>query len=118
MENENRQKIIEAGVDINVALERFLNNDELLLRFLKKFSKDRNYDAFKAAMEEKRYDDAFKAAHTLKGLCGNLSITVLYDIVSKEVESLRHKEYEDAEKMCPEIVKEYERVVAILETLA
>ncbi len=118
MDQDIKKKLQEIGVDLNTAMERFLGNEALLLRFLKKFKQDPNYEDFKAAMKEKRYEDAFKATHTLKGLCGNLSLTALYDITSKEVELLRHGEYSAAEEFYPEVVQQYDKVLEILETLS
>ncbi len=117
MEENSRQKILDAGVNMKTAMERFMNNEDLLVRFLKKFSQDPNYGMFKEAMAEKRYEDAFKAAHTLKGLCGNLSLEGLFDIVSREVEFLRNKQYPEAEEALPEVVQEYEKITEILDSI-
>lgn len=117
MEEIRREKLIEAGVNVETAMERFMGNEELLVRFLKKFLQDNNYELLKDAMEEKRYKDAFTAAHTLKGLCGNLSLVSLFDIVDKELEFLRNDHYEEAEQVHPDLVKEYERIIPILEAL-
>jgi len=114
MEESREMKLKEAGVDIKTAMNRFMGNEALLMRFLKKFDQDPNYELFKKCMEEKQYDEAFKAAHTLKGLCGNLSLSGMFDVVSREVEALRAKEYQKAEGILPEVVEEYERVVKIL----
>lgn len=117
MEETRKEKLLEAGVDIDTAMERFMGREDLLVRFLKKFHEDGNYEALKTSVAEKRYEDAFKAAHALKGLCGNLSLTSLFNSVHEEVEFLRGGQHEEAEKMLPGIVAEYERVVAILDEL-
>lgn len=105
------------GVNIEEAMDRFVDNEELLMLFIGKFAHDPSYESFKSAMEERRYDDAFKSLHSLKGVCGNLSITKLFDAVCKEVEYLRDKNYQEAENWYPEVVKEYERVSGELEKL-
>lgn len=117
MEDIVRRKLEEAGVDVKTVLERFLGNEKLLLPFLEKFSKDPNYNRLILAMEKKDYEEAFNAAHTIKGICGNLSIDGLYEIMSREVEFLRNKKYSEAEAMLPELMKEYERIIAILDTI-
>ncbi len=117
MEESRKQKILDAGVNMKSAMERFMNNEDLLVRFLKKFSQDPNYGRLKEAMAEKRYEDAFKAAHTLKGLCGNLSLESLFDVVSQEVELLRSKQYSEAEEALPEVIQEYEKTIEILDSL-
>lgn len=117
MEESRKEKLLQAGVNIETAMERFIGNEELLIRFLKKFPEDPNYGQLKEAMSAKNYKDAFTAAHTLKGLCGNLSLNDLFELVSKETECLRHDQHDEAEEIFPELAAEYERVVAILETI-
>ncbi len=117
MDEMIREKLVEAGVDVKSALDRFMGRDDLLLRFLKKFGEDPNYELFKDSMAEKKYEEAFKAAHSLKGVCGNLSMVSLFQTISKEVEFLRGQQYEEAEKMLPQVVEEYDKSVAVLKTL-
>lgn len=117
MDESRKEKLLEAGVNIDTALERFMGKEELLVRFLKKFREDNNYALLKEAIADKRYKDAFTAAHTLKGLCGNLSLVNLFDIVHDEVEYLRNDKYAEAEEVFPKVESEYERVIAILDNL-
>lgn len=117
MEDVLREKLLDAGVNIETAMERFMNNEKLLEKFLKKFPQDPNYEELLVAVAEKRYEDAFKAAHTLKGVCGNLSLESLYENVCTVVELLRNGEGEEIETALPNVKAEYERVVAILETI-
>lgn len=117
MEEIRKEKLLQGGVNIETAMERFMGNEELFVRFLKKLHQDNSYELLKTAMAEKRYKDAFTAAHTLKGLCGNLSLDSLFKIVDKEVEFLRNDRYEEAEQVQPELVKEYEKIIQIIDTL-
>ncbi|MCM1084335.1 MAG: Hpt domain-containing protein [Clostridium sp.] len=117
MEDVLREKLLDAGVNIETAMERFMNNEKLLEKFLKKFPQDPNYEELLVAVAEKRYEDAFKAAHTLKGVCGNLSLESLYENVCTVVELLRNGGGEEIETALPNVKAEYERVVAILETI-
>ncbi|MDE5965658.1 MAG: Hpt domain-containing protein [Lachnospiraceae bacterium] len=114
MEESRKEKLIAAGVELESAMERFMGNEELLIRFLKKFSQDPNFDALKTAMEEQRYEDAFKAAHILKGLCGNLSLNALLEGVSEETELLRHGNYAEAADKLPALMEKYEETVEAL----
>lgn len=117
MEAVTREQLLKAGVDIEGAMERFLGNEQLLLKFLKMFPNDSSYELFKKSMKEKSYEEAFKASHALKGLCGNLSLNRLYEVVSREVELLRNGSNQEAEKLVPDVVKEYEKVLEILENI-
>ena len=62
------------------ALERFMGSEALLTRFLGRFLEDGNMDALRAAVAAGEWDKALTASHTLKGMSGNLSMTVLYDL--------------------------------------
>jgi len=117
MDDLIKGKLKAANVDLESAMDRFLGNEDLLLRFLREFPEDENYGIFRKAMDEKRYQDAFKAAHTFKGVCGNLSLVGLFDVMSREVECLRSGDYGEAMAMYPEIMKEYDKTAEILRTL-
>ncbi|MGN0403544.1 MAG: Hpt domain-containing protein [Acetatifactor sp.] len=117
LEDSTREKILEAGVDVDSALNRFMGKDDLLIRFLKKLTQDKNCELFRDSMNKGNYEEAFAASHTLKGVCGNLSLTTLYDILCKEVELLRNQEYDRAQEMSTQVVEEYARVMTILNTL-
>ena len=98
-------------------MDRFRGNEKMMMHFLLDFSKDPSYETYKAAMTEKRYEDAFRAIHTLKGVWGNLSLDNLYDVTSNVVELFRAGQNAKVEEVFPEVVKEYERVVKILDSL-
>lgn len=115
MEDSRKEALIRAGVNLDEALERFMGNEELLVRFLKKFTNDTSYQSLVKAMSEKNGKDAFEAAHALKGVCGNLSIARLFELVSKLTEFLRGGHAgEEAEQCYLEVVAEYEKVIAEL----
>ena len=65
------------GIDIAELSERFMNNDALMTRFLSRFPQDKNHDMLKRALADGDVQAAYNAAHTLKGVTGNLS-TVSY----------------------------------------
>lgn len=117
MEENRKKKLQEAGINVEDALERFMGNEALLLRFLFKFAKDENYGKFTAAMEQKDYKEAFEALHTLKGLCGNLSLDALFRVVSKEVEYLRGEKYQEAHILLPEVEGEYKKIIQTLDSM-
>ena len=118
MEDSRKDALLRAGVNVDEALERFMGNEELLVRFLKKFANDSSYQSLKKAMSEQNYKDAFEAAHALKGVCGNLSIAKLFELVCKEVELLRGGTAgEGVEQGHLEVMAEYERVIVDLENL-
>ena len=118
MEDSRKEALIRAGVNLDEALERFMGNEELLVRFLKKFANDPSYQSLVKAMNEKNAKDAFEAAHALKGVCGNLSIAKLFEMVCRLVELLRGGNAgEEAEQCYSEVAAEYDRVIAELKNL-
>mgnify|MGYP000845295471 CR=1 FL=1 len=44
MDNEIRTEFIEAGVDVDEALHRFMNKDELFVRFMREYLDDNNLE--------------------------------------------------------------------------
>jgi len=102
------------GVDINITLARFIEDEEFYIECLDTFKKEDNFEMLKKALDKKDYEDAFNIAHTIKGVVANLGITKLYDIVFKLVESLRSKDYTSVEKQYEESLKEYNNFLKIL----
>ncbi len=74
--------------DYNDAISR-LSTDALVGRFIAKYPGDPSYSEFIAAWEAGDEVTAFRAAHTLKGVCANLSISGLFKIASAITEALR-----------------------------
>lgn len=63
--------------------------ETLIKRCVIKFIDDPSYAELKKSLEDKNYNDAFRAAHTLKGVCQNLSFSALYEAVNPLTEHLR-----------------------------
>ena len=66
-----------------------LHSEALIQRFTLKFLEDQSYLQLKQALENKNYEDAFRSAHTLKGVCQNLSFDRLYEVSHELTELLR-----------------------------
>ena len=110
MEAEKRTRLEAAGIDVGSALERFMGSDALLERFLKKFLEDANYGALKAALDAGDREGAITASHSLKGVCGNLSMTELFDLFTRQVQLLREEKDAQAAALMPDITRAYDRV--------
>ena len=111
MTEEAKKKLEEGGVNVEEAMQRFMNNDKLLERFLKKFVSDDSYGNLVRAMEEKDCDKAFTEAHTLKGVTGNLALFRLHSVISEQTDYLRGKDFASAEEMMPKVAELYEEVL-------
>ncbi len=62
-------------------MKRVMNNKKLYIQLLTKFRNKTNFDELLSAIEAKDYEEAEAAAHSLKGLSGNLSLTALYELM-------------------------------------
>lgn len=89
MDQEKLDLLKEKGFDVDGALRRFLNNAGLYKTCLKKFLNDTSFDELQDAFKVGNCQDAFKAAHTMKGLTSNLGMDALYHILQPMVEKLR-----------------------------
>lgn len=67
---------IKFGGDFDEVLGR-LRREQSVQKFMYKFLDDKSFHLFEASMENKDYEEALRAVHTLKGICLNLSFTRL-----------------------------------------
>ena len=68
-----------------------LHSEALIRRFAWKFLEDQSYIQLKQALENKNFEDDFRSAHTLKGVCQNLSFDRLYEVSNELTELLRDR---------------------------
>jgi len=108
---EARQILEGSGISVDEAMQRFMDNEKLLERFLKKFLEDQSYGNLLKAIEEKDCDKAFTEAHTLKGVCGNLALAGLLGPVSEQTDYLRGKDFEAGAAMMPKVTEAYEKIL-------
>ena len=66
-----------------------MTSEALVRRFIVRFLDDDSFGALCAAMEAGSRENAFRAAHTLKGVSGSLSLNRLYASASQLTELLR-----------------------------
>lgn len=67
-----------------------LRSERLVQKFLLRFLEDTSYELFCTSMKEKNYEEAFRAVHTVKGICQNLSFTRLLKSSSEMSDALRN----------------------------
>ncbi|MDE6666904.1 MAG: Hpt domain-containing protein [Clostridia bacterium] len=66
-----------------------LMTEERVLKFVRKFPADGSFSLLKDALARGAQEEAFRAAHTLKGVAQNLGFTTLYEKASAVTEVLR-----------------------------
>ena len=114
MDELRKQALAAAGVDVDAALARMMGSEALLLRLLKKFLDDQNFSKLQAAVSAGDQEAALAASHTLKGVCGNLSMAALFDLLTRQVAAFRAGDWEGAVALLSEITPAYARVTSAI----
>ena len=104
------------GSNYESVLSRF-GNEALVKRFALKFLKDPSYAELREALEARDAERAFRAAHTLKGVCLNLGFDNLFTVSSDLTEKLRAKELDGADELFVKVKEQYEITVAAVKNL-
>lgn len=118
MTEELKQELINNGVDYNALVKRFMNMDKMAEKFLLKFLADETMATYAQAVEANDADALFKATHTLKGVCGNLCINCILDIITSEVEVYRSGSADGAKETYDKVKAEYDKVCEIIKKIA
>jgi HPt (histidine-containing phosphotransfer) domain-containing protein len=107
------------GADYNEVMSR-LRTEERTKKFLLKLPKDPSYEELCAALDKREIETAFRAAHTLKGVGQNLSLTPLYRSAAELCEALRGKQaYEERfGPMLAAVQRDYKLVTDCIAQLA
>ncbi len=84
-----------------------LRSEKMVRKFVLKFLNDASYDNLVKSLEEQNYEEAFRAAHTIKGICQNLGFTVLGDSSSQLTDALRNGWSEGAEALVERVTEDY-----------
>lgn len=104
------------GADYEEVFGR-LRSERLITKFVLKFPSDPSFSQLQSTLEEKNVEEAFRAAHTLKGVAQNLGFTPLYEATATLTEVPRAGNLPEDDNMMNAVAKEYERTVAAIEQL-
>ena len=83
----------------------------LIEKFIGIFLKDESFDMLRRQIECANREEAFRAAHTLKGICANLSFTKLLSSTARLTETLRSEtgfDIETAIELFCDVERDYE----------
>lgn len=95
-----------------------LGGEWLVQRFVRKFLADGSYDLLCQSLDEENYKDAFRAAHTLKGICQSLHFTQLYESSSSLCDMFRTGAWRpEIDDMVAQVEADYKRVVRAVQGL-
>lgn len=107
----------DASVDVEGALARFCGNSVLYEKFLGKFLQDENFEKIGAAIEAEDGQEMLVAAHTLKGVAGNLGFNGLMNACARIVSQLRNENLAGAIAAYPDVKENYEKVCVAIKSM-
>lgn len=94
-----------------------LRTEKLVQKFVLKFLNDGSYDLLCKSLDAGDYGEAFRAAHTIKGVCQNLSFTKLYESSHDLTEALRSGWSEEAASLVERVRADYGQVTTAIKEL-
>lgn len=104
------------GGDYDDAVRR-LCSEKLVLKFVLRFIDDDSYSLLIHSLDEKNVEEAFRAAHTIKGVCQNLAFTSLEVSSSLMTEALRAGDMDGALGLRDELINDYEKTISAISAL-
>lgn len=113
-EDDWKEELREADVDVDAAIARFSDKEERYIRYLKLFQADTNYEQLIEALQSDDCKRAFEYCHTLKGLAGNLGLRGIFQNIYDACELLRSGVTTGALDLITEIGPQYETLIAII----
>lgn len=98
-------------------MKKRLPSEKMIKTFITKFLNDSSFSDLQTAMRDCSREQAFRAVHTLKGVCANLSLNRLMLSASKLTEILRpeaEKIPAEADLVFDEVRRDYELTVSTI----
>ena len=109
------EKLNNWGADTNTGIKRCANNTNLYLKLVNMVKTNSSFKMLEDAIKNNNLEDAFQAAHGLKGILSNLELTPLLDPIKEITELLRNKKEMDYSPYLNIINKEYNNLIEICE---
>ena len=103
------------GADTEEGLSRCYGNEAFYLRLVGMVKDEKNFSALEKAIAEDDLDAAFEAAHALKGVLANLSLTPMTDIAVEMTELLRNRTVTDYAPMLERLMEKKKELDALFE---
>ena len=96
----------EMGADYEDVFHR-LPRESMIRKFALMFLNDDSYPKLEQSLKEGNAQEAFRAAHTLKGVCQNLGFTNLYQPAYELTEVLRAGTLEGSRELFARVTEQY-----------
>lgn len=88
-----------------------LLDDKRVVKFAVKFLDDANYNTLQDSMQREDYETAFRAAHSIKGVCQNLGFLKLSQSSAALTEALRSGKKGDTAELEQQVREDYHQTV-------
>lgn len=102
------------GAETKDALERFLDDEEMYLKYVRNFPEEPTYARLVKAVEEEDYEEAEKAVHALKGIVNNLGFIPLADATIDMLAELRDENIDDALEAFDDVKSQYSKYCKVI----
>lgn len=94
-----------------------LRTERMVQKFVLKFLNDKSYELLVKSLDEGNYEEAFRASHTIKGVCQNLSFTKLYESSHHLTEALRSGYSAEVDGLFRQVTEDYHQTITAIEAL-
>lgn len=108
-----RECYAEMNADYDEVVKRF-GSEAMVKKFAVKFLNDSSYNDLCSGLAENNGENAFRAAHTLKGTCANLGFSALYTAAAELTEKLRGRSTEGSDELFQKVKEQYDITIAAL----
>lgn len=116
MDTDFRDALIGSETNVSEAIDRLAGDEELYLKCLDEFLTDQTMAELDAAIETREWNDAFTAAHAMKGLAGNMGFIPLFQSTASLVVAIRKGKMNDIGAIYHEVLNNYKEIIQIIRT--
>lgn len=92
-----------------------MHSERLVQKFVLKFLDDKSYELLCQALSDEDQQVAFRAAHTLKGVCQNLAFTQLQESAGALTEALREQWGPEIPQLANKVHEDYQKTTAAIQ---
>ncbi len=114
MDKSLKERLEHCEIDVEQAVHRFADNEELYLSCLEMFADDPTMIELKQAIDECRWDEAFTAAHAMKGVTGNMGCASLFHTTAEMVIRIRNGQLVGINQVYEEMKHNYDEIVVAI----
>ena len=107
------EKLQQYGANTQEGLARCMNNETFYLCIVDMALKAPGFEALADAIRRDDRKAAFEAAHSLKGMLGNVALTPLFQLTSEVTELLRADREADYPARLEEILRQRNALIAL-----